>query len=357
MHLELLKTRSEVATLGMTTGSLLAAAFRHPDATLTPQYFLASLEPNAEPRVVACYEHGQLMGVMYTSELYFCGMPTGFAFGGDRMGRGLIVAAPEREQEVFTAANAFLLDSGLHGMRLYWTSQKALTDEAIRLPGRSARIRNRLELHPEGDWLQLQPTYEQFLRGLGPHTRRNLRYYRRKVEAAGHAYSGLLQEAELPGALRSINHVADYPMDQSRLERDHRFFRAFETPIIAGLRSADGQVISLIIGFTYGNHLHILTQLNGETEKLRKLSLSLVLRGYLIEDFIQRGFTAVHFIHGSSPMLGRFCVPVPLQVVSIDDHRTLMTPLKKLCSRLAALMDRGGMRVPYRLQRCAGSYL
>jgi hypothetical protein len=327
------------------------------DATLLPKYFLASLESRFEPRVVACFEEEALIGVLYCAEVRFWGVRTGFISGGDSMGRGLLLAPPEREQEIFIAAVSFLVDNGTHGMRLLWTPQNALRPNVLAELLPSARVQQTLEVHAEGDWLRLQPTYEAFLAHLGPHTRRNLRYYRRKVQAAGYAYTGILRAEQLFPTLQSLNQLADYPMDKARLVRDRRFFAAFGTPVVAGLRDAQGQFISLVTGFTEGSHLHILTQLNGESEALRKLSISLVLRGYLIEEFIARGITAVHFVHGSSPMLGRFCEPVPLQRVAIDARHAWMTPLKRFCSSLAEFFRRNGVRVPYRLQRCAGSYL
>ncbi len=357
MQLELLRSRESVAALRGAVARLIADVLPQPDASLTPDYFLAGLEPNEKPQVVACFESGNLVGVLYAAELYVIGVRTGFIFGGDQMGRGLVLAAPDQEQTIFAAACAFLLDNGQHAMRLNWTPQLPIADENIRLPQHSARMQRKLDVHPEGDWLRLEPTYEKFLARMGPHTRRNLRYYRRKVEGIGFTYSGALAPGEISDALESLNQVADYPISQARINRDRRFFEAFGTPVIAGLRDSRGHFISLVTGFTSGEHLHILTQLNGEGEELRKLSLSLVLRGYLIEEFIQRGFTAVHFIHGSSPMLGRFCDQVDLQVVAIDDRSALMTPFKKLCSRLADAFRRRGRRVPYRLQRAAGSYL
>ncbi len=357
MQFELLRTAAGVMALRGSVARLMLDSHHDVDASLTPAYFLASLESNERPRVVACYQYGELVGVLYASELCLLGIATGFLFGGDQMGRGLVLASVEREKIILTAACAFLLENGQHGMRLNWTPRLPLLPDELRLPQKSARLRCKLDVHPEGDWLRLEPTYEGFLARMGSHTRRNLRYYRRKVEALGFTYSGALGADELTGALRSLNQVADYPISQARLDRDRRFFAAFGTPVIAGLRDSGGNFISLVTGFISGRELHILTQLNGEGKELRKLSLSLVLRGYLIEDFIQRGFTSVHFIHGSSPMLGRFCEPVDLQVISIDDRRAIMTLFKKACSTLANAFRRRGRRIPYRLRQAAGSYL
>jgi hypothetical protein len=357
MRFVLLQTREQVSMLSPAASRLVRQVMPSPDATCLPEYFLPRLRRGADPLVVAGYEGDDLAGVLYTYEKRVCGLRTGFVFGGDQMGRGLLLCAPEREREMLTAGCNFLMENGIHAMRLDWTPQRTPLDSPPRLQKRSARVKMIADPRLEGDWLSLRPDYDQFLAQLGPHTRRNLRYYRRKAEAAGLTYSGRLAQDEFDAAMHGLNKLADYPMDPEYVARDKRYMAAFGTPVIAGLRSPGGEFVSLLTGYTAGNHLHILTQLNREGEPLRKLSLSIVLRGYLIEDFIQRGFTAVHFFQGSSPMLGRFCAPVELQHISIDNWSVLMTPFKQMCSSLAEVLRRRGRRVPCRLQSAAGSYL
>jgi hypothetical protein len=356
MRFVLLRTQARVAAMSAPISALMREVLAAPDATYTPEYFLPRLNAGAEPRVVACYEGERLVGVVYTYERAVCSVRTGFAFGGDQMGRGLVLAAPEREQEILEASCNFLLGQGIHAMLFDWTPQNSHTHDPVKLKKTGIRVKTIADPRTEGDWLPLQLDYESFLATLGPHTRRNLRYYRRRVEAAGYSYTGVLPAGDFDAALGQLNTLADYPMDPERLARDKRYFDSFGSPVIAGLRASSGEFVSLIAGFTSGNHLHILTQLNGENEETRKLSLSLVLRGYLIEDFIARGCTAVHFFQGSSPMLGRFCPPVDLQHLAIDDQSVLMTPFKRACSSLAGALQRRGKRVPYRLQYAAGSY-
>ena len=357
MEFVLLRTRVQVAALSRAAWALIEEVVASPDATYTPEYFLSRIHSGALPRVVTCHDGGVLVGIVYIYELPIAGVPTGYAFGGDQMGRGLIVCAVQHEPEMLTAACSFLMQNGLHAMRLDWTPRQPLEEEAalkMPLPGESLKIV--ADPRTEGDWLNLLPDYDQFLAQLGSHTRRNLRYYRRKVEAAGLKYSGTLAPSEFREAMRSLNRLADYPMEREELARDKRFMATFGTPVVAGLCSEDGNFVSLVTGYTVGKHLHILTQLNGEDETLRKLSISVVLRGYLIEDFIGRGFTAVHFFQGSSPMLGRFCAPVDLHHVSIDRENWLMTPFKRMASAMAEARQRKSERVPYRLQWAAGSY-
>ena len=327
-----------------------------PDATYTPEYFLCRIHSRALPRVVTCHEKGSLVGILYAYELPVGGIPTGYAFGGDQMGRGLIVCAPERERELLTAGCSFLLQHGIHAIRLDWTPRLPLEEHSLHMPQADESLKIVSDPRNEGDWLKLLPDYDQFLAQLGSHTRRNLRYYRRKVEAAGMTYSGTLAPSEFREAMRSLNRLADYPMEREEVLRDQRYMSTFGTPVVAGLRTEAGDFVSLVTGYTVDKHLHILTQLNGEDETLRKLSLSVVLRGFLIEDFIARGFTAVHFFQGSSPMLGRFCATVDLQHVSIDRAYWLMTPFKRMAAAMADARQRRSERVPFRLQWAAGSY-
>jgi hypothetical protein len=356
MDFILLRSRGQVPALSPAAAELIREVIDSPDATYTPEYFLPRLHRDAEPRVVTGYEAGRLACILYTYEITAFGLRTGFVFGGDQMGRGLLVCDAGNESETLAGCCNFLLENGIHAMRFDWTPRRPAANPDLRGQRPSARVKVVPDPRTEGDWLHLQPTYDAFLAQLGPHTRRNLRYYRRKAEAAGLSYSGMLGPGDSREALRFLNRLADYPMEPGRLARDKRYMAGFGTPVIAGLRSQDGDFVSLVTGFTAGSHLHILTQLNGEDPALRKLSLSLVLRGYLIEDFIQRGFTAVHFLQGSSPMLGRFCAPVDLHHIAIDDTSFLMTPFKQACSSLAGILHRQGKRVPYRLQWAAGSY-
>lgn len=356
MELVLLRSRHLVAALCEPAAELMAAVIAAPDATYTPKYFLPRVHDRAEPRVVACYEAGRLVGIVYTYEVYLWRMPTGYAFGGDGMGRGLLLCAPSREAEILSACCNFLLDHGLHALRLDWTPTCPEGIQEFRLDRPNARMKVMADPRTDGDWLALQQDYDSFLAGLGSHTRRNLRYYRRKSESSGFTYVNVLSDQELQEAMNTLNELSDYPNTLDRTDRDERYLQAFGKQVAVGLRGANGVWVSIIVGFTFGTHLHILTQLNDENDELRKLSLSIVLRGYLIEDYILRGITAVHFLEGSSSMLGRFCADVNLHHFSMDDQRLVMTPVKRTCAAIAEALHKGRRRVPFRLQWAAGSY-
>ncbi|MGI8771422.1 MAG: GNAT family N-acetyltransferase [Acidobacteriaceae bacterium] len=355
MELELLQSRDAVARLSPAIASLAHSTIRDPDVTYTPDYFLPRVGSSRVPRVVACYESGKLMGVLYAEELRICGIHTGWAFGGDYMGRGLVLAAPEREAEVVAIATEHLLSNGIHALRLTWRASGHETMPVVTIQQSKVQVWCKSEHKEEGDWLRLAPSYEEFLTRLGSHTRRNLRYYRRKAEAQGYTYVPSLSTEEYHAAIARLNGVADYPTDPQRDERDERFFEHFSHRILAGLRGPDGHFVSIIGAVRSGEHLHVLTQLNDES--LRKLSISLVLRGYLIEDLIRDGFTSIHFVNGTSRMLGRFCEPLLLRTLAIDRTGSVAHPVKQLCSRYARYLRRKSRRVPVRLLFLIGSYM
>ncbi len=355
MELEILRSREAVAQILPAADSLARTVVKEPNATYTPDYFLPRMGTARSPRVVACYEDRKLIGVLYAEERCFFGFRTGFVFGGDFMGRGLVLASPEREAEVVATACDRLLATGVHAIRFYWRGTGREATPLIPLQSRDIKVWCRSQYREEGDWLTLAPSYEQFLARLGAHTRRNFRYYRKKAEELGYSYDSNLSPAEYHAAIKRLNRIADYPIDPKRGGRDQRFFEHFRRVILAGLRNKDGEVVSALGGVASGHRLHVLTQLNDQN--LRKLSISLVLRGYLIEELIGQDFSSIHFVNGASAMLGRFCDPVLMRTLHVDSTRSVMHLVKRISSTIARELERRGKGVPDRLKELVGSYM
>ena len=355
MELDLLQSKDEVSRLSPAIRDLATDTLHGHDITYMPDYFLPRVSKRRLPRVVVCYEQGRMVGVVYAEEQKVCGACTGWVYGGDEMGRGLVLASPEREAEVLATACEYLLQHGAHALRLIWRSTGNEILPILRLERPDLQVWCKSELREEGDWLHLASTYGAFLGRLGPHTRRNLRYYRRKTEAAGMHYVPELTLQQYQEAVVALNLVADFPSVSEREERDHRFFAQFGTPVLSGLADANGRLVSVLGAVRSGTHLHVLTQLNDES--LRPFSISLVLRGYLIEQLIPRGFTSIHFVNGASPMLGRFCDPVLMRSISVDSRRSPLHPVKLATAHAARRWQSKGRRVPMRLRGLLGSYL
>lgn len=355
----LVESKDELNRLAPAIHTLAADTLHSQDTTALPDYFLPRVSDSRRPRVVVCYEHGQLVGVVYTEELMFAGRPTGWVFGGDRMGRGLVLAAPEREAEVIATACEYLLSHHVHALRLWWrsTGNEILPILHLRRPGLQVWCKS--EMRPQGDWLQLASSYESFLHSLGAHTRRNLRCYRRRAEDEGYRFVPSLSLDAYDAAAAALNHRAQSPETREHEQRDHRFFSHFgnqpDGRVLAGLAAPDGRLVSVLAGVRAGDHLHLLSQFNDES--IQGFSPSLVLRGYLIERLIGQGVASIHFVNGASTALGRYCQPVLMRSISIDSRRSALHPVKLATAGAARQWQRRGRWVPTRLRGLLGSYM
>ncbi len=355
----LVESKDELNRLAPAIHTLAADTLHSQDTTALPDYFLPRVSDSRRPRVVVCYEHGQLVGVVYTEELLFAGRPTGWAFGGDRMGRGLVLAAPEREAEVIATACEYLLSHHVHALRLWWrsTGNEILPILHLHRPGLQVWCKS--EMRPQGDWLQLASSYESFLHSLGAHTRRNLRCYRRRAEDEGYRFVPALSLDAYKAAAAALNHRAQSPETREHEQRDHRFFSHFGNQpggrVLAGLAAPDGRLVSVLAGVRAGDHLHLLSQFNDES--IQHFSPSLVLRGYLIERLIEQGVASIHFVNGASAALGRYCQPVLMRSISIDSRRSALHPVKLATAGAARQWQRRGRWVPTRLRGLLGSYM
>ena len=74
----LIESKDELDRVAPAIRTLATDTLRHRDTTALPDYFLPSVSDSRRPRVVVCYEQGQLVGVVYTEELLFAGRPTGW---------------------------------------------------------------------------------------------------------------------------------------------------------------------------------------------------------------------------------------------------------------------------------------
>jgi Acetyltransferase (GNAT) domain len=353
MQLSLLQTYQEVLDLSPAVVELARSVLSRYDLTNLPEYLLARMASSSRPNVVVCHEMGKLVGVMYVKERRLYGIPTGWCFGGDETGRGLVTASAERESEVITHSCQFLLDKGVHALRLRWhCSGDAVPTSGIEGPG--LQVVSNTQDQAEGDLLELPDDYEMFLAGVGPHTRRNLRYYRRKAEDEGIRFVPKIDVEEYERVVEAMREVTDFPHDPIRQERDRRFFHMLGEPLIMGLQKGDGTFVSILAAVRFEKSLHVLSQLNDQS--LRRMSISVVLRSYLIEQSIELGFTSMHFVNGSSPMLGRYCQPHSMQTILIDQRHSLFHPFKVVGARLLRNHQTGKELLPVRARKVLGSY-
>ncbi len=144
--------------------------------------------------------------------------------------------------------------------------------------------------------LPLQPTFEATLSQFGAHTRRNLRYYRRRATSElGSVFVPIVQISEPD--FHALNPKSAYPVPEHVVH--WRFRSVHETPgaLFAGVQAADGRWLSLIGGRRYAHTTAIDWQIN--QKGLEPFSLSTVMRSYLIEHEIAQGTRNLVFEGGT----------------------------------------------------------
>ena len=218
---------------------------------------------------------------------------------------------------------------------------------------RAARSRVFHEIIP-GDRLVLAHTYEEFLAGLGKHTRRNIRYHVRRAQAAGIAFDPAVSKAEYTAAVRRLSASAEFPIAERRLARDIRLMDKFHGDRFA-LRTADGAIVAALCGFSANGRFYLLSQVNDA--QLAAFSLSLVLRGIGIQHLIAQGVREVQFMGGTSLALGRFCDRMNYSSYFIDEPHIIFSPLKQLAAMLVNILALFKRRIPPTLESFCGAYL
>jgi len=341
-----LSTNAEIRRLGEVARPLI----QEDEATLSPEFFLASMAKGWEPRVVAVYSAGDVVGIMYTKERVISGIPTGIVYGDGSLG-GILLSNPVHQQNVFRVATELLLAApGIRGARLRILRFSSELDAVLQLiasrfvDGQCSPIEhNGSPLWKYHAHLQLTDTYGQFLEGLGGTTRHNFRYYRKRFEASGHRFIERLSMDELRSAALELRPKSKFlsRLQLTDFERYLDMVAATHRPLAIGLKHHDGQWLSVIGGWYRPGGAVLYFQCNHDCD-FDTDSLSTVLRAYLIELLIRQGLKELVIWSDTGPPLSRYVSYPPTIVVRLD--------VPSIAWRLARLcMSKVGPHLPGRL--------
>jgi hypothetical protein len=296
---------------------------------LAPRFFLASVSPRFwKPRVVVVSQGRRIAGLLYCKERRVAGVGTRIAFGDDTLGE-MIVARPEETKPVIQCAVEALLKH-MVALRFRLSSDRLAFLESVKA---TADIHScRVEHHAH---LELPRTYDEFLAKVGPHTRRNLRCYRRKSERAGNEFCPDLPFTDYCAAARGLFPKDTYATGKSQLQRCLAMIEAMPSRLLIGLRRANGEWLSLAGGWYVGERAFLNMQLNDRSRG--RESLSLVLRSYLIERLINRGCPELIFWAGTSAPLSSYTAPREEFMTYVDAHSHPWSLLRLACVKLAKL--------------------
>jgi len=318
------------------------------DVLTDPIHFLTEADSTRRPHAVACWMGDDLIGILFANSYHMLGIPTGYASSGDFTGRGSLLARPEHKPLIIEAAVRCLMRNGVHSLRLRIDSAAPM---AAVFP--DCHVQQFTDRVP-GDRLALPDTYDGFLSTLGKHTRRNIRYYTRRAIAAGIVFDSQASDDDYTAAIDRLNHVADFPDTELELQRAKRLL-ALHGGSRFLLRDRSGEAIAALSGFSKEARFYLFAQLNDG--QLRNLSLSLVLRGWVIDHLIATGHTELQFMGSSSRGLGRFCAPLDHCTLFIDRRRSITALFKMLVSRAIDLFESCGLYIPTVMEPLAGSFL
>ena len=265
-----------------------------------------SLFPGNQPVVLVVRSAERLEGAVYLYEKTFCGIPTGYLRAFDHFTGESSVIAPE-------PVRGLLLQVAIHQLflqtnaRVAWATvchganpmEGSLQEFSLPRVEASSTFREHR--------LKLASTFAATLGRFGPHTRRNLRYYRRRAEkeinAAFHPELTLEQSDEALQHLKTSS-FQPFPVSLTQWRKMDGLLRTRPGYFAMGLQ-ANGEWISYLVGMRTGKLTYVLMQINHNG--FARYSLSTVMRSYFFEHEIERGQEEIKFVNGTCALFQSCC--------------------------------------------------
>jgi hypothetical protein len=242
-----------------------------------------------------------LRGAVLVYEYRVLGFGSSIFTTCDFNGNRTVIAPAASRRQVSAAVCRYLME---RGAQVVFVSLEPGPPESCQVCFENAMVGERkrwwtTRTRNVGATLALQKTLDATLATMGKHTRRNLRYYRRKAEAEldcrfASDVKGVLTMAQLV----ELNSSSAHPVARSVLERRYLTLKSMEGFFCVGLARPDGQWISLLGGRRHHDVSEVDWQMN--RDGLAKYSVATVIRSYLIEHEIAIGSEKL-FFEGGTP--------------------------------------------------------
>ena len=296
---------------------------QHANPLLVPEFFVGRVQlfPGNQPVVLLVFHGERLEGAVYLYEKTICGLATGYLRGFDHLtgessviGRELI-----RAQLLQFAIHQLFLQTRV---RVAWAT---VSEGAAHFSAGSLVAQKQMRVESgsmlRAHRLKLNSTFDATLSRFGQHTRRNLRYYRRRAEKELQAvFHPQLSLVEGDQALQQLGKSSfqPFPVSLSEWQKMDGLVQNQPGYFAMGLQS-HGEWLSYLVGLRASNLTYVLMQVNHN--RFARYSLSTVLRSYLFEHEIQRGQAEIRFVNGTCAFFQRCCELDSCRTVSA--HRGL----------------------------------
>ena len=332
-----LSSASDIARLDGDVSRLMPSR----DIALSPRFALASLEDFWAPRVSVVSRNGVVAGVVFGKERRVGPFPSGLIYADGRLGHLVVSNPDEREAVLLAAIRSWFALPRIRGVRLVVapSSPEARTIERVRATLALDLTQDTPAQYEMHATLPLPASYDAFLTSLGTQTRRNFRYYRRRFEAAGHGYVECVPPNELEEILCGLRTKSRIPFTIAKMKTAARTVLSTSSPWAAALRHANGEYLSVTAGWLDGGRATMLLQQNNDLE-FSDASLSVVLRGYLIETLITQRVPELVFWSGSAAPLSRYAQPMPAISLHFDAPTLSWRFVRRLVSATQPLLGR-----------------
>jgi hypothetical protein len=279
--------------------------------TKTPYLVLVGLRHAAyRGRITA----DNLDGAVLIYEYKVVGRGTGVLATDDVTGERTVIAPPGMRAAIAEIACRKLLEDGAKLALVSLagdieTERPRVVDSGQ--SGPACRIATRKRLVPR--YLPLAETFEATLATLGKHTRRNLRYYRRRVQIDFGAE--FVPHVEISrDEFLEMNRASTNPLPAATAAWRYESIQQLVSPVFCGVRAGDGTWLSLIGGRRRPGAVDIDWQMN--LAGMPRYSLCTAMRAFLLEYEVSRGTTKLFFEGGTPhPMRHSFACTDAVDVI------------------------------------------
>lgn len=276
-----------------------------------PTLLLVGVDPGVSPANVTA---GDVLGAVLLYEYQVAGQGIRVFATDDTTGQRCVIAPMHIRSHIAEAAAEALVKMGAFAVII--TSEGAGDERSSPSPPSlisSCEMAKRTRSVPR--YLLLADSQEATLATLGRHTRRNLRYYRRRLENEMGAVfvPAVAMERE---EFLAINRASTNPVPDSLAA--WRYDSTHQTPgtLFAGMRAQNGRWLSLVGGRRHMQVTEIDWQMN--LAGLPRYSLSTVMRSYILQHEVDLGTEKLAFSGGTPhPMRHSFVSVDAMDVVAV----------------------------------------
>jgi len=297
---------------------------------------------SSRPQHSSNLDPASILGAALFYEYQLWGIGTGVMVSPDYAAHRAVIAEPERCAQIGSLACSALLRETAHIVLCSFQQQ------ALRLGGvlQAADANPPFSEQVAGRWafasreipdsLQLNPTYDETLAKLGKRTRHHLRLFRKRIEQ--HTPCHYIADATARVSAEELsslnaNSLNPIPDDAFRLQWESCVEQA--GGFISGLRTTDGQWLSLIGGWRQDDTTLLQWQMN--TAGYERFSLSIAARAFFLEHEIAQGARSLRIEGGTPHSLSNSFSKVRV-VDLIVRRRSLRATIYMLVAAVAARM-------------------